>query len=183
MAALALLGIAAITLLKDFVLRTELTRMQGEKVQLIQRGGELEQELSKLKNNGGSLPQNSTQTSATLPLIASITLLPGGQRGPDGKSSILIVPRNARWVELILPLQHQDHFSEYSAVVETATGNKVCQWESLRSRLGTDGGNFVRVGFPAESVVSDTYVIRLSGSDTRRQREEIEDYTFQLLRP
>lgn len=187
-AAAAILAVMSITLIQNYSLRSELGRLGNERVGLLKRGEDLEQTIAKMKGATvgqapSESPQEIAQAQAPHPLVASITLTPGLSRGVGSEANNrLIVPSSARWVVVNLSVDGGEDPRGYRAVVETADGNEVLRVNRVKSSAATGHGESVSVGLQVELLSSDTYVVKLFGITANGTDEEIDDYSFQIVR-
>ncbi len=188
MAVVAILAFLAITLLQNQSLRSELGRLRTERLGLIKRDQDLEQQIAKVNGAAaGQTPsesrQETAQAQASQPLVASITLTPGLFRGAGSEANKrLIVQSSARWVVVNLSLDRDEYPTGYRAVVETADGNEVERVDRLKCRTRAGLGKVIAVEMPTELLGSDNYIVKLLGITAQGSHEEVEDYSFQVVR-
>ena len=93
-----------------------------------------------------------------------------------------MVARKTHWIGLELSLDDDAYPGGYSAVVETASGAKVKRMDRLKALMAGEGGKSIIVRLPAKLFSSDTYVVRLLGLTRDGKEEEVNGYSFQVVR-
>jgi hypothetical protein len=188
-AGLAILAFALVVLVQNRSLRSESGRMRLEHAAILNRNQELERQVARLSEAGGRpTPDESGEKIAQLQtqesLIASIRLRPGSPRSAvTHTSNELVIPRTARWVVLSLSLgSDREYPNGYRAIVETASGDEIERVDRLKSRTASDEERVVEVQLSAELLSSDAYIVRLLGCKAKRSEEEVDDYTFQVVK-
>jgi cell division protein FtsB len=154
-------------------LAAELQRAQG-------RRAELERELAALKTPAAPSPAPPAVTpkSSLPPVVASLVLLPG-VRDP-GEANRLSLPPDAATVRLQARLENDSHRS-YRAVLRTADGAEVWRQSGLKARP-VGGGRAVSLSVPSRLLSKRDYVLSLSGLGARGEPEEVERYSFRVVR-
>ncbi len=114
---------------------------------------------------------------------AFISLTPGLTRGSQTEAdNTLVVARKTQWIGLEVSLDDDAYPGGYSAVIETASGTKVKRLDRLRAQTAGEGGKSIIVRLPAKLFSSDTYIVRLLGLTKDGKEEEINGYSFQVVR-
>jgi len=186
-AAVAVLAFAFITLEQNRGLRWELSRVRSE-ADILKRSNELEQQVARSvgsagRGGPGESPEEIAQLHPPESLTASINLSPGVSRGThEGTSHRLVVPQTARLVVINLLLESDEYRRGYTALVENANGDEIARVDRLKSRPGTSRGKVVEVEMPADLLGSDTYIVKLVGVTTQGGQEDVEEYSFQVVR-
>ena len=136
------------------------------------------------ENQRAETPTEAVPTTALAKqATAFISLTPGLTRGSQTEAdNTLVVARKTQWIGLELSLDDDAYPGGYSAVIETASGTKVKRLDRLRAQTAGEGGKSIIVRLPAKLFSSDTYIVRLLGLTKDGKEEEINGYSFQVVR-
>jgi len=136
------------------------------------------------ENQRAETPTEAVPTTALAKqATAFISLTPGLTRGAQTEAdNTLVVARKTQWIGLELFLDDDAYPGGYSAVVETASGAKVKRMDRLKAQMAGEGGKSIIVRLPAKLFSSDTYVVRLLGLTENGKEEEVNGYSFQVVR-
>jgi hypothetical protein len=155
-------------------------------VDLLKHNQGLKEQIADLTKSGRQVRNESEEVGKLqVPeaLIAAILLNPGLSRALEtGAHRELVIPRTARWVSLNLSLGADEYPKGYNAILENANGDEVERLDRLKSRVGSSGGRVVELQLPADSLPSDSYVVKLVGITKTGGTEEVDDYNFQVVR-
>ena len=80
-------------------------------------------------------------------------------------------------VILQMKCQPDARYSVYRVAIETASGQSLLTQENLQAQ-----GNVLRLSLPAQRLHTEDYLLTLSGKTTRREYEEISDYSFRVVK-
>jgi hypothetical protein len=136
------------------------------------------------ENQRAEPPSEAVPTTALAKqATAFISLTPGLARGAQTEAdNTLVVARKTQWIGLELSLDDDAYPGGYSAVVETSSGAKVKRMDRLKAQTAGEGGKSIVVRLPAKLFSSDTYVVRLLGLTENGKEEEVNGYSFQVVR-
>jgi hypothetical protein len=130
----------------------------------------LEQEVLRLNGSGNDRPQ---------PLIATLTLTPGGIRG-GGQSNLLAIKPSTSQVRLHL-LVREPAYEVYQAFLQTDNGKPVWTSESLKPQIA--GGRIhLRISLPAQFLSGGDYRLHLQGRTGQGNDEEAGNYYFRVAK-
>lgn len=169
-------------------LRAELQQARAGQAELRRQEEALHQQLLALSKNSGDHARENNQgveiAQLETPVQSEVTLrlVPGLARGSGrGEQELVLLPRVA-WVRLELTL-YRDEYRSYQAVLRTAEGAEVRRLEGLKGqRIGDEKA--VILSLPSNLIRLGDYVVTLSGrNDSRGAREEVEAYSFRVVRP
>ncbi|MFN0085602.1 MAG: hypothetical protein ACKVX9_09460 [Blastocatellia bacterium] len=188
-AGMLLLAAGAVWLLADRArLRGELAAIQRENAardarerelaRMIAAGhGERDQltrELDRLRRERAEAQPAATSTPPAALTVFSFMLSPTSVRGTTGQP--LTVPANADQVQLQLQVEPGE-WKRFQATLQTAERAPVWRRRDLSSR----GGRLV-LALPAARLPHNDYVLILSGVDAAGRVEEINRYSFRVIR-
>lgn len=115
----------------------------------------------------------------------TVQLTAGVSRSPGSETKTVSLAQT-RWINFQLALE-DNAYSAYTAVVETAEGNRIQRIAGLRSHVA--GGNtVVNLRVQSKLLSAGDYDIRLNGTDgiaageTKANEEEVDVYTFRAVR-
>jgi anti-sigma factor RsiW len=184
MAMVVVLAFAFVATLENRRLHSELTRLRTKETVAIGRSQNLE-----AKSNLADVPgANESHGKIAQPegaesLIASLGLRSGMSRDiAGGTSNKLRISPGIRWVRLSLLLEHDEHYLEYTAVVQTVNGDEIERVDRLKSETQAGLGTLVELQMPADLLAGDTYVVKLLGITKNGNREDVDEYAFQAVR-
>jgi hypothetical protein len=152
---------------------------QGQEQELRQQVTELNKELQQERVMVGDQRQEIAQLRAPSAAIANFALLADLDRG-RGKENRFVVSPAISSVRLELNLNQQD-YAHYGLLLETAEGNRIWQKAGLHSHP-VGYGRIVTIEVPVSVLNNGDYVLKLSGTDTRGKVEEVEEYTFRIVK-
>jgi hypothetical protein len=185
---LGLLVCAGWLLVENRRLSTRVQQVRQEKDSLAQQVGvndaaatrkqqDLEREIASLRSQGSEMETAIAQKERELevlkrarasdrsanvsPAIASFVLQPGLTRGTD-EPERLIIPADARSVQLQLDLEREENFQSYVAEIRTARGNLAWSKSGLVVQQ-TSYGRAVTLAIPASVISNGEYEITLNG--------------------
>jgi hypothetical protein len=107
-------------------------------------------------------------------------LTPGISRGPGAPQTTLVLSPTTSTVRLQLVLDRDEH-KTYEALLLTAEQKEVLRGKALRSRV-IGGSVVIDWRFPAHSIPSGDYIVQLAGQNTTGGLEDVESYSFRILR-
>lgn len=111
-----------------------------------------------------------------------MTLEPGLSRDVRASmSNRLVVQRAAKWIVLELTLRTEQYPAGYGVIIETGNGEEIERVHHLKS-IARPGGRVIQAYIPVELLRSDTYIVKLLGSPSNGTEEDVEDYSFQVIR-
>lgn len=122
-------------------------------------------------------PRQPAKTNVSVTMIS--VLSPGLWRDQENKETANTIIVNSQLKRLILQLKHQPatKFSVYRASLETATGQSLLTRDNLKPNA-----QFLRLQLPAQSLAADDYVITVFGKNGEGQFEEINEYSFRVIK-
>jgi len=186
-AAIALLAFSIITLAQNYKLRSELAGARTKERGALKHSQDLEQQLAKSNGALGSSTSESrveiAQLEAVQPLTVSATLRSGVARGTESSGgNELVIQRGTRWAMLRLLLEKDEYLAGYAVVVETADNEEIERVDRLKSQTQAGFGKVVELEIPAHLLGGDTYIVKLLGITKRGSVEDVEDYSFEIVR-
>ncbi len=111
--------------------------------------------------------------------ITILSVLSHGQFRDDtaneSSNKIVITPQVTN-VTLKLKYDRNPEYSAYRAVIETVSGQKLMNLKPAMQ------GDFLTIQIPAKALVTEDYIINLSGKNSRSEYEEINDYSFRVVK-
>ncbi len=111
--------------------------------------------------------------------VTVLSVLSPGQFRDDtaneASNKIIIAPQVTS-VTLKLKYERNPEYSAYRAVLETVSGHK------LMNLKPTAQGDFLTIQIPAKALATEDYIINLSGKNSRSDYEEINDYSFRVVK-
>lgn len=137
--------------------------LEREIAALRTQGSEMEAAVAQKERELEALKRTkSTEPSGTVSrVIASFVLQPGLKRGTD-EPETLIIPANARSIQIQLDLEREEDFQAYMAEIRTARGNLAWSRGGLALQK-TNYGSAVVLTVPAAVVSPGEYEVTLSG--------------------
>ena len=91
-------------------------------------------------------------------------------------SNKIVITSQVTNVTLKLKYERNPEYSGYRAIIETVSGHK------LMNLKPTAQGDFLTIQIPAKALATEDYVINLSGKNSRSEYEEINDYSFRVVK-
>lgn len=178
--ALAMVVLAALLVLQNRNLKTEVGRLQSQQALLQGQLQQLQQQISNIsivgQEDGGNPDHNA-------PLTVSALLIPGLPRRPGqpNTSGMLRIAATTTSVLLRLELE-RDRYRQYQVVIETPEGNSVSHTEMLKSEPGENGGRVVSVRLPSAILKKGDYIVTLSGQKPGGAVEVVDSYSLSVIR-
>jgi anti-sigma factor RsiW len=143
---------------------------------------ELRQQLAELQQATAS---SQTQQIKDLPppgsASLSLTLVPDLARG-SGRQITLRLDSGISQVLLLLRREHRES-AFYDVVLETAEGIRIWQKKNLGAELAGDGNVVISVEMPPRMLNPGDYVLRLFRSATGKPPDELDAYSFRVVKP
>jgi polyhydroxyalkanoate synthesis regulator phasin len=179
---LAVFVVAAVLILQNRHLRTELTQLQSNQFSLRNEIDQLQQQIASLTNTQEKNAGN-TGTDQHGPETVAALLTPRLPRGTgqQNNSGILRIPATASSVVLTLQME-RDPYRQYELSIETPEGNRVSHSQGLKSEAGKNGGRTVSVHLPAQLLKKGDYILTLSGQKPGNNMEVVDSYSLSVLR-
>ena len=112
--------------------------------------------------------------------ILSLALLPGLQRGGEGMKQVAIT-ESIRTLQITLNFERGNEYRTYGVAVRTAEGNDIAVRTKLRAK-STASGQIIILSLPSRIFPKGEYVLSLTGETASGSVENIEDYTFSVVR-
>jgi hypothetical protein len=132
----------------------------------------IEQELARL-NRRESL-------SSALPQMVSLTIAPVAVRSGGERQNELVMPSDAKFVELRLISLQEEQYSSYQAVIRRVGGDEPLTIRDLQ--LEGDGAKEIRVRLPAQVLARGLYRIELGGIVVNSIVDLPQEYVFNVVR-
>jgi hypothetical protein len=126
--------------------------------------------------------QGSEVAQLEKPMGSEVTLRlsPGMARDSGGQQKTLALSLTASHLQLQLMLD-RDEYKTYEAVLETAQRKEVLRGKALQTH-SIGGSTVVAWSLPARSMSSGDYIVRLAGKLPTGSLENVESYSFRVLR-
>jgi hypothetical protein len=168
-------------------LRTDLQQALATQVELRGEQQTLRQHIAELEGNPDGLPPRNQQESEVAKLETpvgseiTLSLAPGMARSPGGPQNILTLTPTSSSVRLQLMLD-RDEYMSYHIVLRTAEeeGNQIDR-KKLRSRPVGKQMAVVLV-LPSKLFQAKDYVATLTGNNGTPAEEDVEAYSFRVVR-
>ena len=133
---------------------------------------------SPVANNSGTNSILSVPKRIPSAVTVLSVLSPGQFRDDtanEASNKIVINPQVTN-VTLKLKYDRNSEYSAYRAVIETVSGQKLMNLKPAAQ------GDFLTIQIPAKTLATEDYVINLSGKNSRSEYEEINDYSFRVVK-
>jgi hypothetical protein len=138
---------------------------------------EMEKELAALKTE----QIEGHKTAIARPVIASLVLLPGFRDlGETPGSNRLIIPPSSDLIRLQANLEVDEHPS-YRATLQTADGELVWTQSGLKAQSNGSGKTVV-LHLPPKLFAKRDYMLSLSGATAEGKSEDVEQYSFRVVK-
>jgi len=140
--------------------------------------GQLSAELERLRNRRTEPHPGQSPAPSSVLTIFSFALSPIGVRGSAGQT--LEVAPNADQVQLQLKIQSGDwpgDWQSFGAGIQTAERQPVWSQRRLKPRAGK-----VIVNIPARKLPFNDYILTLTGANHAGETQEIDQYSFRVIR-
>lgn len=164
------LPLAGILFFRTRAVQREADRARAERVGLEQQVVEQRQRIEELV-------RERTASASALGEVVTAVLRPGLERG-EGAGGDLVRGQDARWLRLRLAISGR-RFQRYAVSVQTPDAAEVASQSGLLA-VGDGSEAFVETLLPAQSLARGTYVILLSGIDSRGKPTELDTYHLRL---
>jgi hypothetical protein len=164
-------------------LRVGLQQARAVQAELRRGQDELRQQISELEQNSKKHEQQDSEISelkTPIGPVATFRLTPGIARGLEGGQKTLVLPITASLLQLQLLLD-RDEYKTYEAVLLTAEQKEVLRSKALQSH-STGGNAVIFWPLPVHSLPSGDYIVKLVGQTATGQVEDVESYSFRVLR-
>jgi hypothetical protein len=173
-------------MVQNHKLRVSLQQALAGQAQLLRGQDTLRQHIAELDGNPRNQIHENQQDSDVgrleTPAGPEVTfrMPPGMARGLGWTQKTLVLPTTASRLQLQLMLD-RDEYKSYEAVLLTAEGKRVLRGKALPSR-SIDGNVVVAWSLPVHSVHSGDYIVQLAGQTANGSLEDVESYSFRILR-
>ncbi len=193
---------AAWLLIERSRLNDQLAREQAGRLTHQQREQELSRQIQELEKQMTGERQQSEQASAELarlrealrkaqapppapppvsqPMLLSFLLLPGGVRA-GGEAQQLALPPRVSQVQLRVKTETSDYQS-FQVKIRAVDGAEIFSRQSIRPRSGKPRSGEVVVSIPAARLITNDYILTLSGVTATGETEEISRSFFRITR-
>jgi len=167
-------------------LRVDLQQALAGQAQLRGEQESLRQRIAGLEANPKDQPRRNQQNPEVAELETpagpevTLRLTPGIARGPGRPQKTLFLPPTTSQLRLQLMLDRYE-YKIYEAVLLTAERKEVSRGKALQSH-SIDGSTVVTWRLPAHSIQSGDYIVQLMGQPASGSLEDVESYSFRLLR-
>jgi hypothetical protein len=101
-------------------------------------------------------------------------------RTANGVAVTLRLPHSVQTILLTAPLE-ESHLRNYSAVLATADGSIVRNFNDLRARMNRGGESLITFPVPSRLLKSGYYTLVVSGVDEAGTRQPAGGYSFQVI--
>jgi hypothetical protein len=117
------------------------------------------------------------------PAVLSFVLAPGATRGEGSHPRRLFIPRGIGVVRLRLPVSTRAGYSNYRVLLSSVDGGFEVWSADVGPALRAGPAVAVNADVPAGSLERGDYLVRLQGLSPGGGSEDIETYSFGVLRP
>jgi hypothetical protein len=122
-----------------------------------------------------SRPPQTEKTPVSLTRIVTLALVAGSVRGEGGAANSLVIPKNARFIQMFFDLP-KANYKQIEARIETVAGERV--WSG---KINRSAGR-VSLNVPAEFFADEDYLLLLSGENSGGEREDFQNFYFNSRR-
>jgi hypothetical protein len=163
-------------------LRRELAELQTEQATLKRTEQQLQQRINQLSSAQSETSAAVREGETVVPetMAALLTLNPGLRSG-DQQNVVALSPA-ARSARLRLKLDRRDYLA-YGAKLETAEGATVWQKQGLKRQISNTHLKFLIVELPSNVLLEGDYILRITGATNSKNVEEVDAYSFRVVRP
>jgi anti-sigma factor RsiW len=185
-AALVMVASGSWLMVQNQRLRVALQQSLAQQAELRREEDTLRQHIAELEGNAKDQTHQNQQGSEVAkletPMGLEVTfgLTPGVARGSGGPQNTLILPTTASRLRLQLMLD-RDEYKTYEGVLLTAERKEVLRGKALQSH-STGGSAAVTWRLPADSIHSGEYIVQLTGQPATGGPEDVESYSFRVVR-
>ncbi len=144
------------------------------------RNAELSAQLQREQAERERLKKEVEQSQPTAATVPAFILTPGLIRGANEPEK-LIVPRQARQINLQLDLGGDDQYKSFRAELRTARGNLVWSRDVANAR-STSLGKVVSMNLPTSLLTNGEYELTLKGVVSRGRLEDTGYYYFNVIK-
>ena len=112
-----------------------------------------------------------------IPATIVSVLSPGLLRDDTAATPKIVITTQVTSVTLQLKYQPNPAYSTYRAVLETVAGKPLFTRDNLKPTP-----QFLRLTIPAQTLATNDYVLNLSGKNAQGEYEEVNDYSFRVVK-
>ena len=172
--------------LENLSLKAGLRQASAEQAELRRQEDDLRQQIAKFEGNptgqvhegqGGS---ETSKLETPMGPVLTLRLNPGTARSTGEHQETLVIPSTTPGVELQLKID-RDEYKIYKAVLTNVDGQEILQSKALHSQ-SINGTVSVDWSLPASSLLSGDYIVELRGQPPTGPTEDVEAYSFRILR-
>jgi hypothetical protein len=164
-------------------LRAELERSRVAQAELRQRVQRLQaREATGRQATRPGLESNAVAGAnprGPAPAIMILTLTPGVFRGAETSQQTLVLASGGSWLQLQLAAAPK--YAKYEVDLETVEGRRIAHLAGPEIRTSENRG-FVVARVAANLILPGDYVVKLSGIGNHGRSEEVEAYSFRVVR-
>jgi hypothetical protein len=185
-AALVVLVSASWLVVQNQRLRVGLQQALAGQAELRREEGTFRQHIAELEEKSREQVHDNqhgsevAQLEAPMGPVMTLRLTPGLARATGEPQKALILPSASPRLRLELMLD-QNEYKKYETVLLTAEGREVLRGKAIRSQ-SINGNILVHWSLPARMIPSGDYVVQLKGQLASGSLEEVESYSFRVLR-
>jgi hypothetical protein len=163
-------------------LRHELAELQTEQAALTRTEQQLQQQIARLSSaqSGSSAAAGGGEIVLPETMAALLTLHPGLRSGDQ--QNVLAISPAAHSTRLRLKLDRRDYLA-YGAKLESAEGVAVWQKQGLKRQITNTHLKFLIVELPSNVLLEGDYILRITGITNRKNVEEVDAYSFRVVKP
>ena len=177
---------AAWLIMQNQGLRAGLRQAQARQAELRREEDAQRQQIAGLEGNPREQVQDKRQGSEVARLEppsgpdVTLSLTPGTARDTGQPQKTLVLPPATSGVRLQLMVD-SDEYKTYEAVLLTSEGKELARGKAL---LGSPVGGQAAVVWrlPAHSIPAGEYIVQLTGQLATGSQEDLQPYTFRVLR-
>ncbi|MGH9199449.1 MAG: hypothetical protein ACRD1T_27425, partial [Acidimicrobiia bacterium] len=172
-------------------LRNEVDQLRAERAELRRREGSLQAQIdqqrqlsdqyrNELQRHVNREDRPGAERPKRQPIALATFMLSPGLLRDVGESNTIAVPPGTETVQLRMSVG-RDEYLFYRAVLSKPEGHEL--WRDDRLKAGaTPTGQMVTLAVPAGLLTPGDYILTLSGVDAEERLENIDDYSFRVVR-
>jgi hypothetical protein len=125
--------------------------------------------------------QNQELAQVDPPGSARLSLVLAPVARGAGRQNIVFISPGISAVAFRLNREPEDYLS-YGVALETVEGAQILQKRNLKSQLATGGSKVITAEFQSKSLPPGDYVLKLTGTTASGKTEELDAYSFRVLK-
>jgi hypothetical protein len=123
-------------------------------------------------------PENPSPKTSPAPFL-SFVLIPDLVRGNSEQTQVALLP--GRYMVQLRMEREDEPYSSYEATVSTPGGRNIAHQDNLKPNV-SGRNRTLRLDLSSEILRPGVYILNLKGQTTDGQRDDLDDYTFQVVR-